>query len=252
MNSCLVLNWNELEVSRDSVRRLLKESVEVIVVDNGSTDGSKDCFRNLGDRIKFVDLPTNMGASVGRNKGIEACTGENIFLLDGDILYVLGTIAEYQKILDKNPDAYCVGQNSMELLNRFGHNGVTDPIEADMRMSDEYEVSDWFPMAWTQYGLFRGDLLRNVKFITEGAFGEAGYGLEDDDFHKEMKRRGFTSLACSCPIYYHEAHGGIRELNRAKKDTKMKERKKIFEKRWGKDSDWGHTLEIEQPEKTTR
>jgi glycosyltransferase involved in cell wall biosynthesis len=243
MNDCILLNWNELDVSKDSVRRLLKEpGLNVIVVDNGSEDGSKEYFRSLGNKIKFVDLDKNYGSSVGRNKGLEVSTGKNIFLCDGDILYIKGTIAEYQKILDKNPKSYCVGQNSVELLNRLGHNGAYDIADADFSMGTDYTVEEWFPMAWTQYGLFRGDLLRKVKFVTEGAFGEAGYGFEDDWMHHEMKSLGYNSSACSLPVYYHFAHGGWRELGKAKKEDKMNERKRIFEKKWGKGAGWVDSL----------
>jgi glycosyltransferase involved in cell wall biosynthesis len=253
MNTALVLNWNELEVSKDSVRRLLKEpDLEVVVVDNGSDDGSKEYFKSLGSKIKFVDLPKNMGSSVGRNKGIEVAKGKNIFLLDGDILFVKGTIAEYQKILDMYPDAYCVGQNSMELLNKLGHNGSFDIMDADMSMGTDYEVSDWFPQAWTQFALFRGDLLRKVRFYDEGVFGEAGYGFDDDDLHHEMTKLGYVSLACSLPIYYHFAHGGWRELGKQNKDDNMKQRKKLFEKRWGKNSSFGDILSKGNITKTYR
>jgi glycosyltransferase involved in cell wall biosynthesis len=241
MDSCVLLNWQEIDVSKDSVRRLLKEpDLEVIVVDNGSTDGSKEYFRTLD--IKFVDLDKNYGASVGRNSGIKVATGKNIFLIDGDCLYVPGTIKEYEKILDKNKDAYCIGQNSFELLTRLMQNGTPDPIDADMRMGTDYTVTQGFPMAWTNYGLFRGELLRKVKFIEEGAFGEPGYGLEDSDLHKEMEKLGFISLACSLPTYYHAAHGGLRELDRDNSDYKFKERTKIFEKKWGKKNDWADIL----------
>lgn len=257
--SVCLLNWNEFNVSRDSVRRLMKEPdvTQIVLVDNGSTDESKEYFRSLVQHgFTLVDLPENMGPSVARNKGIEQCDEDYIFLLDGDILYVPGTIAEYQKILDNYQDAFCVGQNSFELLSRLGHNGTLNAVEADLRMPTDYTISDWFPMAWTQYGLFRGDLLREFKFIEDGPFGEAGWGYEDDDYYHEMKRLGYTALSVDKPLYYHEAHTGIKELIRSESreyfDIKMKARKKIFDKKWGRGSSWGDSLAKNNPEKTTR
>ncbi len=253
LNSAVTLCWNELEIAKDTVRLLLKEDHEVILVDNGSTDGSKEYFSQISDpKFKFIDLPKNMGASVGRNKGIDACTGKNIFLIDGDILYIKGTIDEYQKVLDAYPDAGCVGQNSQKLLNELGHNGVLDPSQADYRMSNDYEIEDWFPMAWTQYGLFRGDMLRKLKFPTVKEFGKAGYGYEDDWLYHDMKRLGWSSLSVDKPVYYHHAHSGWRELNKAGLSDCMQERKKLFEGKWGKGSSWVDTLQKGKIEITTR
>lgn len=261
VTSALILNWQELNVSRDSVRRMLKEPEidQVVLVDNGSTDGSKQYYKDLKhDKFVFVDLPKNMGPSVGRNKGIKLCEGDYIFLCDGDILYVPDTVREYSKILNYYKDAFCVGQNSYQYetmvdVNRHA-NGIGNPIEADIRMSDDYIISDWFPMSWTQYGLFRANLLHEYPFIEEGAFGEAGYGLEDDDFYHEMKKRGYVSLAVNKPIYYHEAHTGIKELIKSNINikTKLKQRTKIFEKKWGKRSQWSEYLADNKPDITTR
>lgn len=257
--SVLVLCWNELNVARDSVRRLLKEPGvdQVVLVDNGSTDGSAEYFSSLQkDRFQFVGLPSNLGPSVGRNKGIGICTGDRIFLIDGDILYVPGTLATYHKILDANPDAFCVGQSDFEHVMTVGHNGVLDPQEAELRMPEEYTISDWFPMAWTQYGLFVGDLLREVKFYDKGAFGEQGYGLEDDWFYHDMKARGLTSLSVNKPVYYHEAHTGIKEIIKASSREllikNMEKRRAIFYERWGNRSQWSEWVSDNLPEKTTR
>jgi glycosyltransferase involved in cell wall biosynthesis len=238
--SVLILNYNELDVSKDSVRLLLKEPVlEVILIDQNSEDGSKEYFSTIkDDKFTFLSLPKNNGSSVGRNAGIDIAKGKYCFLLDGDIMYVRGTIAEYEKILDLYPDAFCVGQNSMKLLNKYGHNGTPDPIDADLRMSTDYIIDEWFPMAWTQYGLFRGDLLREVKFIEEGVYSEAGWGGEDDYLYHEMKEKGYVSLAVDKPIYYHMAHSGLRELAKAGLKSKVLERVKILEKRWGRNATW--------------
>lgn len=242
MNSAIVLNWNELEVSKDSVRKLIKEGHDVILVDNASTDGSQEYFSKItADNFKPIFLDTNMGASVARNKGIDASKGKNIFLIDGDILYIKDTIYEYQKVLDMYPDAGCVGQNSQSLLARLGHNGVYDPAEADLSMDSDYVIEDWFPMAWTQYGLFRGEALRKIKFVEIPPFNEAGYGFEDDWLYHDLKRSGWASLAVDKPIYYHHAHSGWRELNKAGLEDKMNQRKEVFENYWGK-TGWAESV----------
>lgn len=252
----VILSWNELSVTRDSVWRLLKEPEvsTVIVVDNGSTDGSKEYFRSLRDNDKFgfIDLPKNAGISVARNLGITMVREELIFLLDGDILYVPGTIKEYAKILEANPDAFCVGQNSFELVMQNEYNGTIDPLEADLRMTEDYVISDWFPMAWTQYGLFRADLLKKQLFIETPPFNEPGYGFEDDWLFHEMREQGYISLSVNKPLYYHQAHTGLNELKKEGLDTKQKEREKLFKKRWGRRSQWSEWLADNQPEKTTR
>ncbi|MBA2706140.1 MAG: glycosyltransferase family 2 protein [Blastocatellia bacterium] len=270
----LNLCWNQLEVSKDTVRRALKEPEidEVIVVDNGSTDGTKEYYRKLAgvvatsgkdgleklefktgnQKLIFIDWPVNAGASVARNLGISIAKGDYIFLIDGDILYVPGTVKEYQKILEDYPDAACVGQNSFEMVVQLGHNGTQNAIEADARMEEGYTISDWFPMAWTQYGLFRAELLRQYPFIEEPPYNEPGYGYEDDDLYHQLREVGYVSLAVDKPLYYHEAHGGIRELMKADLELKLKERKKVFEKRWGKNSQWSEWLNKHNPERTTR
>lgn len=254
--AALILSWNELGVSKDSVRRLLKEEEvdAVFVVDNGSTDGSQEYFNKLKGTPKFgfISLPKNSGPSVARNLGIMAIQADAIMLIDGDILYVPGTIKEYAKVLEKYPDAFCVGQNSFELVMQLGYNGTMDQIEADVRMPTNYTVSDWFPMAWTQYGLFRADLLKKYMFVEVPPFNEPGYGMEDDWYYHEMKEQGYVSLAVDKPLYYHEAHTGIKELNKANLSTKFKERKKVFDKKWGKNSQWSEYLANNVVEKTTR
>lgn len=243
--TAIILNWNELHVSKDSVRILLKEPEvsRVIVVDNGSTDGSREYFRQFDhEKFQFIDLGENKGASIARNHAIDMTETPYIFLLDGDILYVRGTIAEYERILDMYTDAFCVGQNSMELLARLGHNGVYDIAEADFTMSLDYTITEGFPMIWCQYGLFRGDWLREVKFPQHPPFDGPGYGAEDDWVFQDIEQRGWRSLAVDKPVYYHHAHSGIRELQKAGQGDRMAERIAAFEKQWGRNKLWSQRV----------
>lgn len=65
---------------------------ELIVVDDGSTDGSADVARSFGDAVTVISQP-NGGISSGRNTGLAAATGEVIAFLDADDIWPLDSIA---------------------------------------------------------------------------------------------------------------------------------------------------------------
>ena len=72
-----------LAASIDSVLNQTYRPVEVIVVDDGSTDNTEEVARTFGDRIKYI-YQANAGPSVARNNAIRHSTGELIALLDAD------------------------------------------------------------------------------------------------------------------------------------------------------------------------
>lgn len=243
MTSVIVLNWNEIHIVKHSLTLLLNEpDVEVIVVDNGSTDGSVAYFHYLRQtcpNLKLALLSHNTGSSTARNIGIDMCRGENIFLLDGDILYVPGTIAIYEKILKTPGTNYgCVGQSHYEKVKMTGMNGTRNQSEADAIMPTSVTLSDWFPMAWTQYGLFDGDLLRECRFHSEGCFGEYGHGYEDDWLYHEMQERGYSSIAVQEPLYLHDAHYSLHLLKQQGLSDRGTERREEFIQKWGEGNGW--------------
>lgn len=84
--SVVLVNWNRCADVVDNVRALRKQNwknLEVIVVDNGSTDESLPALRSL-EGIRLIELGQNLGPARGRNEGVREATGEFILLLDSD------------------------------------------------------------------------------------------------------------------------------------------------------------------------
>lgn len=86
--SAVVLNYNGLGFAEESVQSLLDqdlERLEVLVVDNDSSDGSDEQLeRRFGDRIRLVRAPRNLGFGGGNNLGIRQARGRYLILLNND------------------------------------------------------------------------------------------------------------------------------------------------------------------------
>ena len=82
--------------------------LEIIVVDNGSTDDTEQVAKALGTRYLRATKP---GAAATRNVGIEAATGDYLAFLDDDDAWLPGHLRPQLALLDERPDlAACIGQ----------------------------------------------------------------------------------------------------------------------------------------------
>ena len=87
---------------------------EVIVVNDGSTDGTRGILAKFDDRIRVIDQE-NRGVSAARNAGIRAATGEYIAPLDGDDTWTEDKLQKTAAVLDKNPACVAVYSNVIVL-----------------------------------------------------------------------------------------------------------------------------------------
>ncbi|MBA5874284.1 MAG: glycosyltransferase [Nitrospira sp. CR1.2] len=86
----------------DSALAQTYRDFEVIVVDDGSTDGTREIMEEFGLRVRYL-VQSNQGASAARNRAIESATGEFIAYLDADDLWAPDKLARQVEYLDAHP-----------------------------------------------------------------------------------------------------------------------------------------------------
>jgi glycosyltransferase involved in cell wall biosynthesis len=105
--SIVITCYNQRQFIRAAVDSAVSQVAalrEVIVVDDGSTDGSAALLQEYGDSIQFLAMPENRGAIAARNHGAAQARGEYLVFLDGDDIFMPWALDVYaQVIANRNP-----------------------------------------------------------------------------------------------------------------------------------------------------
>lgn len=104
--SVIIPTYNRLPMLKEAINSVLSqdfEDFELIVVDDGSTDGTSDEIRGMGGRVRLVQHPENRGVSAARNRGILHARGKYIAFLDSDDLWMKGKLKIQVNFFDENP-----------------------------------------------------------------------------------------------------------------------------------------------------
>jgi GT2 family glycosyltransferase len=120
--SIIVVTRNDaadLPVCLDAALAQTGASSETLVVDNASTDGSRDAASRFGARVRVLAMPENVGFAAAMNAGIDATTGRYVLALNPDCRLSPDFAAVLVRRLDA-PDASDVGSASGRLLRAEG------------------------------------------------------------------------------------------------------------------------------------
>ena len=207
LTSIIIVTHNGLEFTHQclqSIEQYTDEPYELILVDNGSTDGTADYLSRLvGPRI--IRNETNLGFPAAANQGIQAAHGRQILLLNNDCLVTTGWLSRMLTALHKDSMIGLVGSCS----NRTG---------GPQRVSTTYEdlgELDGFAWDWGKAHdgthvetnpltgfclLIRRELIERIGLLDE-QFGIGG--LEDDDYCLRADRAGFKAVLAKDAFVHH-------------------------------------------------
>jgi len=105
--------------------------MEIIIVDDGSSDQTREQVRYFGDACRYVYQP-NGGPSSARNTGVKLAKGELISFLDSDDLWLPGKLEEDVKLLQRYPDVGALSGNANSYIEgRLKTNSVFSDRQID-------------------------------------------------------------------------------------------------------------------------
>ena len=187
--SIIVPNWNGIKfvgMCLDSLAQSDFDSHEVIVIDNGSVDGSREMIEEKYPQVRLIKNRENMGFAVACNQGIKAATGTYISLLNNDIEVESSWLSKLYEGMERHPecgmgttkmmflDQRDVFYNTGDLFHAWSAGGGRGQGEKDV---GQYDREDYVFGACAGAGIYRRDFFEQVGIFDEDFFIFA----EDDD-----------------------------------------------------------------------
>lgn len=227
----VILNWNGknfLEKFLTSVLATSYENFEVVVSDNGSSDGSVDFIKQNFPQVKLILFDKNNGFAKGYNETLKKVQAEYYALLNSDVEVEAGWLTPIVNLLEQDKlNAACqpklLSYNNKHLfeyaggaggwLDSFGYpfarGRIFDVCEEDKGQYDSTEQVFWVTGAAM---VIRSEVFHQMKGFDEYFFAHQ----EEIDLCWRMQLSGYKLFACPGSVVYHVGGGTLPRGNSLK------------------------------------
>jgi hypothetical protein len=196
--SVIIPTYNRAELVGEAIDSVLAQThrdLEVIVVDDGSTDHTSEVLRRYGDSIRPIHR-RNGGQSVARNTGLGHARGEYIAFLDSDDLFLPRKLELQLRGFDRFPGAGMICSRSIRFENE---RGVGDRLPGEEVGEVASEMQDLFEdmLLLKRAPLIHDTLVRRSCFTDVGNF--------DEQLHVAVDHDMWLRISAHCQVAFIDA-----------------------------------------------
>ncbi len=213
-------------------------NVEIVVVDNGSTDGSRQWLleeaARRGEGLRVIPFAENRGFAPAANAGAAASSGEFLCLLNNDTVVTRGWLSALLRHLQRDQTLGLVGPSTNEIANEARVEvGYRDPadLEAWARAFTRAHAGHADPIGMLAMFCV---LMRRSVFEAVGPLDERfAVGMfEDDDYSRRVRSRGLGVAVARDSFVHHWGRGTFRSLPEAEYRRVYEENRRRYEEKW--------------------
>ena len=231
--SIVIVNWNTREMLREVLASTFAGqgdlALQVIVIDNASTDGSAEMVAAEFPQAALIRNTENRGFAAANNQGFERATGRHILLLNSDTIVLGDVLPASVRYLDEHPR---VGAMGCRVLNTDGTMQRTCSMFPGFlnlalltsglwklrwpRFLGRYHMTDWARDSERQVEVISGCYLMLRREVLEqvGPLDEAFFFFgEETDWCRRMRAAGWELRFAPVGEIVHHGGGSVRKLN---------------------------------------
>jgi hypothetical protein len=206
----IILNWNSREFLKNCLNSIKKnvsfKNYKIIVVDNGSKDGSQKIIKLKFKEVILIKNKENRGFSGANNQGIKYAlkkyNPEYIYLLNNDTLVQKGWLEEAIRCAESDPNIGIVGSKQLTFEKKPSISaGWIKFFKTEYYWGDKEKEVEWVSGAGF---LIKKEVLEKIGFLDE-IYNPVYY--EETDLEKRAILAGFKVIHCPKSIFLHK--GGV-------------------------------------------
>ncbi|UJF32084.1 glycosyltransferase family 2 protein [Paenibacillus hexagrammi] len=232
--SIIIPTFNEKTLLQDciySIRQHTDTPYEIIVVDNGSTDGTLDLL--IQEKVPFISFFENRGFPAACNAGMRAAKGSEILLLNNDVLLTPGWLRNMLDCLYHRKDVGIVGPMTNYAS---GRQKIEEPYTSleDMTQRFNVEKKGTYSEAQRVIGfcfLIKREVMNQVGLLDE-RYSPGHY--EDDDYCYRTRLAGYSLCLAEDTFIFH--YGSASFVKKGEEFQRIVDRsRELFIAKWGVD-----------------
>ncbi|AHM68233.1 hypothetical protein PPSQR21_046490 [Paenibacillus polymyxa SQR-21] len=236
--SIILLAYNNLDYTRDCVESILMNTnnvdYELILVDNGSTDGTKEYFDSIPG-AKVIHLKYNIHLVKGFNMGLMAAEGKYSAAVCNDFIFTPNWLENLMICIESDNQIGFVSPGATSISNLQQISIPFISKEDFQKKAKEYNVSD--PSKWEE----RVVLLPNVLCCPTALLSRIGYydtrffrgEFLDDDISFRIRRAGYKLIYCGDTVTHH--YGSLTTVTDHQTNS-LEEGRETFKEKYGLDA----------------